>query len=681
MKNVLYFAIVVCPLIFFTNVTRNPYIIQGTILYISLLLIFILFAIRSIKTGKIIFYRTRLDLPILIFLGWTIFTFLHALFGSYEIAVFGKIPGFSTAAWSEGLRNNLYILINCVLAYYVAVNFIRDEKSIKKVLFLSFVVAFIASIYAVLQYFDMEPIWQQTVNPYGIKRCVSTFGNPVFLSSFLVIVIPLSIVLFISSKSNYSKFLYIFLTATMILALFVTMARSSWLGLGVSFIVIFFSFKEKILVSRKWFLGLFLIIVLFMFVPMRWQNETKPFGFYVIERATSILSLEKSGSAAYQRFLIWLSAWDISKQNPVVGCGWGLFEMLFPFYQQRYLIHPNLTLRTHANNAHNVLLENLSQTGIIGLGIFLWLIFCIVKFGIHQIKNIPATGGQKTIAVGIFAGVIGMLVDNIVNVTLYFVIPGFFFWMNLGILSGLGTSEKKVFNHNIISKIFSVISISISILLIIVCVSIFYAEKNYFTGFKFAKSPSTPIEQAIPYLEKAYKLRRLEVNNNYELANGYARMSARLRNAEGAISRADEYQKKTIRFYKEALAANPGYDEIYFNMATIYAQRKEFDIAEENYKRAIFINPFSIDAVMGLGNIYLFSEKYEPARNLYRRAAFISTANKDIWNNLGYVNMKLNRVEEAKDCYEKALTIDPNFELAKKNLSNITRYRITDFTD
>lgn len=669
MKNILYFAIVVSPLIFFTNVTRNPYIIQGTVLYISLLLIFGLFAIQSLKTGKIIFYRTRLDLPVLIFLGWTIFTFLHALLGSYEIAGFGKIPGFSTAAWSEGLRNNLYILINCVLAYYVAVNLIRDEKAIKKVLFLSFIVAFIASVYALLQYFDMEPIWQQTVNPYSMKRCVSTFGNPVFISSFLVIMIPLSIVLFISSKSNYSKFLYISLTVTMILALFATMARSSWLGLFASVTFIVFVFKEKIFAYKKWFWGAVLVLFLSMLIPSRWQNETKPFGFYVIDRATSIFTLEKSGPAAYQRFLIWLSAWDISKQNPVIGAGWGLFEMLFPFYQQRYLIHPNLTQRTHANNAHNVFLENLSQTGIIGLGIFLWLIFCIVKFSFHQIKNIK-NDFQRVVAVGIFAGVIGMLVDNIINVTLYFVIPGFFFWMNLGILAGLGTSEKKVVQHKFVSKTIFIIFISISILLIKMYISIFYAEKNYFTGFKLAKRQNTPIEQAIPYLEKAHKLHRLEVNNNYELANGYARMSAQFRYA-GAPVHADEYQKKAIWAYKEAIAANPGYDEIYFNMATIHTQRKEFDIAEENYKRAVFINPFSLDAIMGLGNIYLFSEKYEPARNLYKRATLINPSNKDIWNNLGYVNMKLNRIADAKECYQKALTIDPNFELAKRNLSNI----------
>ncbi|MDO8734205.1 MAG: tetratricopeptide repeat protein, partial [Elusimicrobiota bacterium] len=235
---------------------------------------------------------------------------------------------------------------------------------------------------------------------------------------------------------------------------------------------------------------------------------------------------------------------------------------------------------------------------------------------------------------------------------------------------GLGTSEKKVIHHNAVSKTVSVILIAASVLLVKMYITIFFAEKNYFTGFKLAKKPNTPIEQAIPYLEKAHKLHRLEVNNNYELANGYARMSAQFRYA-GAPVQADEYQKKAIWAYKEAIAANPGYDEIYFNIATIHAQRKEFDVAEENYKRAVFINPFSIDAVMGLGNIYLFMEKYEPARNLYRRATLINSSNKDIWNNLGYVNMKLNRIVDAKECYQKALAIDPNFELAKRNLSNI----------
>lgn len=671
MKNILYFAIIVSPLIFFTNVTRNPYIIQGTILYISLLSILILFLFNSLKNHKIVFYKTCLDIPILIILTITVFTFIRAFFVNYEIQGFGKIPGYITAVWSEGLRNNLYIIINCILAYYVAVNFIRDEKTIKRVLFLSYLVAFIASIYGILQYFDLEPIWRQAVNPYGIKRCVSTFGNPVFIASFLVLIIPLTLASFIFSKSSGEKFLYICLIISMIFALFCTMARSSWIGLGVSFVILIFMFKEKFLYTKRWFYCLFLVLILFMFIPVKWQNQTKPFGSYAMDRIVSITSIEKSGGAAYQRFLIWLSAWDITKKQPVLGCGWGLFEMLFPFYQQRYLICQKLSHRTHANNAHNILLENLSQMGIVGLGIFLWLIFCIIKFGIHQIKNLK-NEFQKMVAVGIFAGIIGMLVDNIINVTFYFVIPGFFFWLLLGILAGLGTSEKKIVSHNITTKIFSIIFIVISLVLVVRYVRIFIAEKNYFTGFKLAKKSNIPIQQAIIYLEKARRFHKLEVNNNYELGNAYARVSAQFRSVKD-YSQMTLYQQKALGAYKEAIAANPGYDEIYFNMATIYAQKKEIDTAVENYKKAIFINPFSLDALMGLGNVYLFSEKYKEARSIYRRAVLVRPSNKDIWNNLGYVNMKLNRINDAKECYEKALKLDPTFELAKRNLINIMK--------
>ncbi|MBN1384321.1 MAG: O-antigen ligase family protein [Elusimicrobia bacterium] len=671
MKNILYIAVLVCPLVFFTNVTRNPYIIQGTILYISLLLIFAIFLVNSFKKGRLTFYRTDLDIPILVFLGITVFSFILAFFVHYEVPGFGKIPGYFTAIWSEGLRNNLYIIINCILAYYIAVNLIRDEKTIKIVLFLSYLVAFIASTYAVMQYFDIEPIWDKIVNPYGIKRCVSTFGNPVFISSFLVLMIPLSFASFIFTRSSYEKFLYIVLIADMVLALFCTMARSSWLGLGVAFVIVAYMFREKILAAKKWLLGIMLILILVMFIPASWHGKTKPFGSYVFNRVSSIFSIEKSGAAAYQRFLIWASAWDIAKQNPVFGSGWGLFEMLYPFYQQRYLIHPKLTQRTHANNAHNIVLENLSQMGIAGLGIFLWFIFCIIKFGIHQLKN-QRGDFQKVLAVGIFAGLIGMLVDNIINVTFYFVIPGFFFWLLIGILAGLGSSGKKVIEHNLKTKIISMVFILLSAVLIVRYTVIFFSEKNYFTGFKLSKRHNVSIDQAIPFLEKAHRLRRLEVNNNYELGNAYARKAAMFKSIN-AFKQMDEYQKKSLWAYTEAKAANPGYDELYFNSATMHAQREEYADAMDNYKKAIFINPFSLEAVMGLGNVYLFTKEYEKARHIYRRAVYISPLNKDIWNNLGYVNMRLNRASEAVECYKKALSIDPDFELAKKNLHNIMR--------
>ncbi|OQA91765.1 MAG: lipoprotein NlpI [Elusimicrobia bacterium ADurb.Bin231] len=273
---------------------------------------------------------------------------------------------------------------------------------------------------------------------------------------------------------------------------------------------------------------------------------------------------------------------------------------------------------------------------------------------------------------GIFAGTCGILVDNILNVSLYFVIPGFFFWINLGIFSVLAESNKKIINHNLFSKIAAVFLILLSFSGIIHYTRIFIAEKDYFTGFNLVKNPNIPLESSVVYLERAHKNRRLEVNTNYELANTYARISAQYRYA-GNMEKAEDFQKKAIWAYKESLAANPGYDEIYFNLATIQSQRREFDSALENYKRAVFINPHSSDGLSTLGNLYLSKGELFAARNAFRQSLHINPLNKDIWNNLGYVNMKLGFKDEARDAYQKALEIDPNFDMARKNLFNLPR--------
>jgi len=673
MKNILYLSILVSPLIFFTNLTRNPYIIQGTVLHISLLSILIIYIYKYLKNDKQTFYKTALDVPISVFVGTLILTWAMAFIFEHKINGFGRIPGYYTAIWSEGLRNNLYIIINCILTYYISANLNRDEKTIRKILFISYIVAFISSSYAIMQYFDIEPIWPQIINPYGIKRCVSTFGNPVFISSFLVLLIPLAFSSFIFTKSSYEKFLYAVLIIDMIFALFCTMARSSWLGLAVAFVILCAGFKETIVINKKWMIAVVIALCLVMLIPAKWENKTQPFGSYMINRVTSIASIEKSGAAAYQRFLIWLSASDMAKERPILGVGWGLFELYYPFYQQRYLIEQKLNFRTHANNAHNVFLENLSQTGIVGLGIFLWLVVCIVKFGFHQIK-ILKNGFQRTAAIGIFAGICGMLVDNILNVSLYFVIPGFFFWLNLGILASFGAEEKKAVPVHKSVKFTALIAGVLAVIAITSYVRIFAAEKNYFTGFGLVKRQDIPLERSVKYLEKAHSLHRLEVNNNYEMANAYARMSGQFR-YNGAIEKADEYQNKAIWAYKEALAANPGYDEIYFNMATVYSQRKEHDLSVENYRRSVFINPYSLEGIMMLGNIYLTRGQYKEARDVYIHATLISPANKDAWNNLGYVDNKLSLKDEARDCYQKAISIDPNFGLAKKNLDELIKGR------
>ena len=106
--------------------------------------------------------------------------------------------------------------------------------------------------------------------------------------------------------------------------------------------------------------------------------------------------------------------------------------------------------------------------------------------------------------------------------------------------------------------------------------------------FKFSKK--NQVQAAIPELEDAHAYQRLEVNNNYELANCYARSGNR---------------DKALWGYKESLRANAGYDEIYFNMGVVQKRLDKTAAALDSFKVSAFINPLSLPSFNAIAEIYV----------------------------------------------------------------------------
>src|SRR5262249_49489972 len=128
------------------------------------------------------------------------------------------------------------------------------------------------------------------------------------------------------------------------------------------------------LASRRRMLGLLLAVGVGLAIfwpgsPLSAKPE-RPFDRFR-ELITTVRAHKPYGSWD-QRRMVWSCAWDMGKERPLVGKGWGFFELFYPFYQGWYLSDRVFRgFRTHANNAHNVILEIWSQTGTVGLGIWL----------------------------------------------------------------------------------------------------------------------------------------------------------------------------------------------------------------------------------------------------------------------------------------------------------------------
>jgi Flp pilus assembly protein TadD/O-antigen ligase len=722
----LVIAFFISPLLFFTDLTRNPYYLQITLLNISLLGGCAVMLAAALKRKAWAAASNILYAPLAALLA------VMAL--SFARAYFGHAAFFRPSMAAEFTRAGMFMAVNCVMAFMLAQKVPFDSAPPRRSVYgwLAFVllwgglwflfpdlrtpvsgdslmsrfwdpyggclwlagiaaawylvrrfnqedflhlamsVGALASCYGILQYFRIELIWAKILNPYG-NRSVSTFGNPNFISSYVVMLIPFALAYLLHSRKAMQRFFYGFIFLSYVAMLMASLTRSSWLGAAAAITAVF-AFKEyrqKLMENRKfmgWFLAASLLLIFL------WPAQSlKPFSSGLTDRVSegfgkmssfSSLSLDAPKSRVYssfhQRLLIWTSAWQMGLESPILGKGWGLFENFYPFYQGGLLVNFEKVrnLRTHANNAHNEALEIFSQIGLVGLGIYIWLaaVLCAAFFRYYRLS-----GPEERYWLAPFAAaLLGMLADNMLNVSLHFAVPAMIFWWLLGALSKKLSGSRET-GCAVWTR--PAAGAAVTGLLLLFCAGgvwywsgQFMREMYYFRGFKLMRRGD--FGGAAAELKKAYDCHGREVNNNYELANAYVR-SEDLPAAKWA--------------YGEALNSNAGYDEIYFNTAMVEKRLGETDPALAHLKVSAFINPLSVTTYNAMAEIYVKSGagSAREAVEILKPAARIFPGDPAISNILGYFYTQLKDYRGAKDLYGRGLRANPGDAMLARNLTGV----------
>jgi Flp pilus assembly protein TadD len=157
-------------------------------------------------------------------------------------------------------------------------------------------------------------------------------------------------------------------------------------------------------------------------------------------------------------------------------------------------------------------------------------------------------------------------------------------------------------------------------------------------------------------LESAYRWHGREVNTDYELGNAYAR--------SGRFDRA-------VWAYQKALESNAGYDEIYYNTATVLAQHlNRPEEALKYFRTAYWINPLWKEVYIGLSALYMqnLAHYREPAVSLLEQAVHYFPDNPAFLANLGYLYGLNHDEAKAEVLWIRALKINPELSIAERNL-------------
>lgn len=305
------------------------------------------------------------------------------------------------------------------------------------------VAAFAVTVfYGFLQYFDnrlfpagmgtqgLDPfIWRQAFS----QRVFSSFGNPNFFGNFLVIITPILIALFYKNGGRPFRpfFLLGVLVPLVILAdkMFlnqfggITSANQLWVSLALvvvlgaavglvwwrtssasaSGMLIFFgaTFINVFATETKgaWvgFLGAVAASAILVGVFLLGPRARR-----VTFACTALIAFLGFGAVWYYamkrkqsvdfRVFTWIGTWEMIRQQPFFGTGIGSFKWAYPAYRRPEIILLEGRSNTETDHAENEYLEVWFDEGVIGFGIFLWLIISVSVMGVRALHRLTLHG-------------------------------------------------------------------------------------------------------------------------------------------------------------------------------------------------------------------------------------------------------------------------------------------------
>jgi tetratricopeptide (TPR) repeat protein/O-antigen ligase len=371
--------------------------------------------------------------------------FIMLLFVDYVFATFISVSP-SVSLWGSYTRlQGLYTTFAYIGVFISMMALLRTRAQIDRLVTTVLVVSLPVSLYGVIQYFGTDPLaWGSDVT----LRVASSMGNPVFVASFLIMTVPLTLYRLLLSggaaagnestrttrilmmgglfslafqmaawqagpsagtasavitvatwvaiavllKKPLIPFLrvssYTVLLSAQLMCILFSQSRGPWIGLVVGLFVFALLWA---LVRRQRKLAVLVIgsglTVAVLLVVINWPGS--PLGIVrdvpYIGRIGQLSNTDAGSSRV--RVLIWEGIEDLVANDPVraiVGSGPETLQLVYPRYYRPELRHVGGSTAI-ADRAHNEVFDALVTTGLVGLTIYLLFVTSLLYYSLKWI--------------------------------------------------------------------------------------------------------------------------------------------------------------------------------------------------------------------------------------------------------------------------------------------------------
>lgn len=202
-------------------------------------------------------------------------------------------------------------------------------------------------------------IYGDLAYPFFIEHCI--------YAAFICFSLVFMLAFALNEPQGRTQTILWIATAFLAFAVFLTFVRGSWISLLPVLFYYMLQFRTRRGSVDLVVVGIYVILIGIVIVL------GTGLGQLFLQRIETVTDLQYV--ANYDRIGRWFSAIAIWQDNPIFGAGWGSYPDMY-FY---YIIIKDTWSGEFRMGAHNIYLELLSEVGIVGLIVFLTLIYVFFR--------------------------------------------------------------------------------------------------------------------------------------------------------------------------------------------------------------------------------------------------------------------------------------------------------------
>ena len=388
--------------------TIFPFIILKSVLFrllTTILFITTLILLISARTISNFWKKTISRNIVLIFLLIFLITIILSMF--FGVDAYNSF--FSGGERMDGVITWIYFFLFLVSTLTLILITKKPLEQLNKCLKTNTVISCLVGITALISYktgFLLES--------FKGARLVGVSGNPAYLASYMLLSIFLSLYLFFDNKSKKSEINWLYFGAFIwqSLILFGTGTRGAMVGwlAGGLLMLIYFSvahFKERI---GKLSLAIIVIGIMLIFSIFLLRNTELVKKNIGLSRLVSIINF-KTDITAQSRVYSYKTALISWKEKPIFGWGLENYKLAFLPHILPGMVENNPQDITF-DKTHNMPLEILVTTGILGFGAYMG-IFVAIGIVLKRLYKVKTEDNLKIQVIILASGLLGYFVTNL----------------------------------------------------------------------------------------------------------------------------------------------------------------------------------------------------------------------------------------------------------------------------